>query len=178
MFTLDYNDGGYSLVNRMKKRLKSNIPEEIITAIIRNDFKLIKEWCSPSTVNLHDGDNRSIIFLAIIFNSIDLVSLLLEQKPNLNIKDSIGWYPLHYAAQNYLPKIVEGLLKHGALTEMKDDYGNTPLWRATFSSAGKGEVINLLLASGADPYAPNDAGITPHQLAQTIANYDVKQFFI
>jgi ankyrin repeat protein len=61
--------------------------------------------------------------------------------------------------------------------DARDQYGNTPLWQAVFHSNGRGELIGLLLRSGASPNAANDSGISPVQLAQTIANYNVKQYF-
>lgn len=61
--------------------------------------------------------------------------------------------------------------------DARDDNGNTPLWRATFASMGFGGVIEQLLAADADPNLANNHGVTPLGLAQTIANYDVKQFF-
>lgn len=67
--------------------------------------------------------------------------------PDLNIKDFRGWYPLHYAVQNNLLKVIGLLVKQGAILEAKDDYGNTPLWRAVFASEGRGEVIKLLLTN-------------------------------
>lgn len=161
----------------MKRNLKNNLPKEIIQAIYKIDLQLIKDWINRDTVNFVDTDNRSAIFHAILIDSIDVVSLLLESAPDLNIKDSRGWYPLHYAVQNNLLNVVDLLIKQGAMLEAKDDYGNTPLWRAVFASEGRGEIIKLLLLNGADPNNANSSGITPYKLAHTIANYNVKQFF-
>lgn len=69
------------------------------------------------------------------------------------------------------------LLSHGASVDQENRYGNTPLWTAVFNSQGRGDVIALLRAHGADPHRPNAHGRTPLDLARTIANYDVAQFF-
>ena len=69
------------------------------------------------------------------------------------------------------------LIAAGAPVDLRDSNGNTPLWRAVFSSRGDGAVIKLLRDAGADPYAENASGVTPRALARTIANFDVTQFF-
>jgi ankyrin repeat protein len=69
------------------------------------------------------------------------------------------------------------LLERGASVDSRDAHGNTPLWRAVFESKNRGEVIKLLLAFGADRDLKNDHGISPLDLARTIANYDATQFF-
>jgi len=78
---------------------------------------------------------------------------------NINQQDKIGWTTLHHAVQRYNLPATHLLLKSGVDLEMKDDYGNTPLLRAVFESNGKGEIIKLLLNSGADIYNKNDLGI-------------------
>ena len=67
------------------------------------------------------------------------------------------------------------LLENGALTEVKDSFGNTPLFRAVFNSKGEGDIIKLLLVAGANP--DSEHGVSPRASASTIGNYDVKQFF-
>ncbi|MDQ1086662.1 ankyrin repeat protein [Siphonobacter sp. BAB-5404] len=66
---------------------------------------------------------------------------------------------------------------HSAI-DLQDKYGNTPLWRATFESKGREDLIRPLLQAGANPYVKNHSGISPYDLALAIANYDVKSFFI
>lgn len=80
---------------------------------------------------------------------------------------------MHYAAQGNLTDIAKLLIENGADLEVKDNYGNTPLSRATFSSRGYGDLIKLLLSYGAD----RNNGVGPLKLANTIANYNIKQFF-
>ena len=161
----------------MKRKIENRLPEEIIRAIIRNNVEEIEKWLNTETVNLVDKEKRSAIFYAILNKSTELVSLFLLKKPNLNIKDKGGWTPLHYAAQSNLGEIAKLLIDNGADVESKDDYGNTPLWRAVFAFNGKGDIIKLLLNSGADINNKNDSGISPIELAETIANYNIIQFF-
>ncbi|MBV8389978.1 MAG: ankyrin repeat domain-containing protein [Mucilaginibacter sp.] len=161
----------------MKRKKIGELSDEIIRGIYRNDLESLQQWRSHDIIDSLDKDGRSAVFHAVLIGSVDIIKDLFEADPNLNLKDNKGWTPLHYAAQNYLINIAELLIDNGADIEIKDDYGNTPLWRATFSSQGKGEMIKLLLHRGANPNTANDSGVSPYELANTIANYDVKQFF-
>jgi uncharacterized protein len=107
----------------------------------------------------------------------EFIDLLEASLINLDTKDSKGWTLLHYAAQYLTVEIGQILISKGADVNAKDDFGNNVLWRATFSSQGKGEFIDLLLRNGADKFAKNKSGISPVDLANTISNYDVKQYF-
>ena len=64
-----------------------------------------------------------------------------------------------------------------ARVDLKDSNGNTALFRAVFNSKGEGTIIKQLLASGSDPDQKNNHGVSPRILADTIGNYDVKQYF-
>lgn len=77
----------------------------------------------------------------------------------------------------YAPEITRLLLGAGAAVDPLNAEGNTPLTVAVFNSEGRGEVIEALLAAGADRHRPNRTGISPLDLAGRIANYDITQFF-
>jgi ankyrin repeat protein len=94
-----------------------------------------------------------------------------------NVPDDSGWTPLHFAAQAQSAPVTKLLIDASANLDVRDGNGNTPLWRATMTSRGQGEVIGLLRAAGADPCAKNNAGISPVSLARTIANFPLAQFF-
>ncbi|MNE77207.1 Ankyrin repeats (3 copies) [compost metagenome] len=84
---------------------------------------------------------------------------------------------MHYAVQNFLIKITEMLLEKSNVNAI-DNYGNTVIWRAVFASEGRGEIIKLLLSKGADPNIKNNSNVSAMDLANTIANYNVKQYLI
>jgi len=159
------------------KRKTDRLPDEIIKAIYVENIGLITDWQDPTNIDYTDSDGRTMLFQAILAGSENIVLILLQNGATVNLKDHKGWYPLHYAAQNYRAKIANLLLKKGADIEAKDDYGNTPLWRSVFASQGRGEMISLLLSHGANPNNANDSGVSPLALARNIANHDVKQFF-
>jgi hypothetical protein len=76
--------------------------------------------------------------------------------------------PLHFAAREYQLGTAQRLIEGGANPNAQDNHGNTPLWRAVFESRGRGEMIKLLLSTGADKAVKNKHGSSPKDLANTI----------
>jgi ankyrin repeat protein len=52
--------------------------------------------------------------------------------------------------------------------ELRDKYGNTPLWTAVFNSRPSLSVVKLFLDRGAKVDNLNNAGRTPGQMIETI----------
>ena len=103
---------------------------------------------------LHDaiGDGRIKKAIELINSGIDL---------NENEKYFHGLAPLHYAASRGHIKIVQALLAHGALIDVRgidDEEGVTPLMLAVNND--QRAVISLLLAAGADVNASAWDGYT------------------
>jgi ankyrin repeat protein len=160
-----------------KKKDNNKLTDDVITAVYSHNIEFVEAWMADNDINSCDNDKRTAFFHAVLAGSKEVFQLILNCNPELNTKDKKGWYPLHYAAQNYSVELASLLIQHGADVEVRDDYGNTPLWRATFASGGKGAMIKLLLDNGADKENANDSNVSPVKLAFTIANYDVRQFF-
>ena len=98
---------------------------------------------------------------------------LIKRGFDINLQDENGWSPLHFACQAGSYECVKALLDAGAQIELKDKFGNTPLWRATFCSKGKGDIIKILRENGANPLEKNKEGICPVELARGIGNYNI-----
>lgn len=124
-----------------------------------------------------DAYGRSPLHDAAARGDAAAVSALLAAGSDPDAADDNGWTPLHFAAQARSAAVAGLLLDAGARVDPVDAHGNTPLWRATFESRGDGAVIERLLAAGADPHAPNASGVSACQLADSIGNFDVRQFF-
>jgi uncharacterized protein len=133
------------------------------------DFMRVRELLHRGAdVDARDEDGRTPLFSAVLGGSVGLVGLLLESGANINARDKEGWTALHFAAQEYELEIARILVARGADVNAQDDDGASPLWRAVFSYAGRDEIAQLLLQSGAKDDLPNKAGETPRQLAERL----------
>jgi ankyrin repeat protein len=128
-------------------------------------------------VDVRDRDGRTPLHQAAIFGDVAIAEALIAAGAELAAADTQGWTPLHFAAQSWQVDVARILIVRGAPVDPVDEQGNTPLWRAAFASRGRGELIDLLLASGADRNRKNIHGTSPLDLARTIANFDVLQWF-
>ena len=159
-------------VINMKKNNPSKMSTEIIQSLLSGDKNT-----ALIHLNTFDKDGRSPLFYSLLLDDTALLNELILAGANINQQDKQGWATLHHAIQRRNLPAIGLLLKSGANLEIKDVYGNTPLFRAVFSSEGKGDIIKLYLDFGADIHNKNDSGISPIELTETIANYNVIQFF-
>lgn len=141
--------------------------------------RLLAESADPNEREPQSG--RTVLMLATIGPKLrhagEIFALALSAGADVNLHDKYGWTALHFAAQRCDVSKAAALLENGAIVDVEDEHGNTPLSTATFESRGRGEMIQLLLNAGADPNRANKHGQTPVGLAKLIANYDVAQFF-
>ena len=87
------------------------------------------------------------IHQAVREGDLAAVKRLVEEKPGLvNLKDTSGAIPLHYAAAVGQKEIVELLLEKGADINAETFNGDTPLHWAVFS--GQKPIVELLLNKG------------------------------
>ena len=124
-----------------------------------------------------DMYGRTPLHNAAIKNDLSEVIALLQGCADPSAQDDNGWSPLHFSAQANSLGITKVLLEAGAKVDLRDSFGNTALFRVVFNCQGDGSVIALLRASGADPRAVNNHGVSPLSLARKITNFDLAQFF-
>jgi len=150
---------------------------EFLAAITKgNKVEVARLLAAGFSPDSKDSDGRTPLMFAVIDDKIELVDFLIQNGADVNVQDNNGFSPLHFAAQDFRVEAAKSLLNKNAEVNQCDKHGNTPLWRAVFNSRGRGEMINLLLHHGADRFIKNRSGKTPVDLANTIGNYDVKQF--
>ncbi len=157
-----------------RNRLSNDVISRVYALdLLKSDFTAFSEF-----ITLTDKDGKNLLIHAVLAKNLDLVSWLIAKGALIEHADKLGWTALHYAAQAHQASILEVLLLVRPAIDLQDEYGNTPLWRATFDSKGEGDLIKLLLQAGANPHVKNHSDISPYDLALTIANYDVKPFFV
>ena len=120
---------------------------------------------------------RSDLHYAALEGRAEDVRDALARGEDPSLADRDGFTPLHFAAQEDQAEAAGLLLQAGAALEARNKFGNTPLWVALMHvHDGDGGVVRLLLAEGASLNAANDSGVTPRDLIDRVANYDLGRF--
>ncbi|KAI1383862.1 ankyrin [Hypoxylon trugodes] len=103
--------------------------------------------------NMENQRGSPSLHLAVEYGYVEMIECLIEDNAHLNASDYSLQTPLHIAAYSdgtEAQKIIEILIRHGAELELRDDWGWTPLMRATFN--GRQDIFETLLNAGADPH--------------------------
>src|SRR5262249_50887490 len=100
-------------------------------------------------VDRRNRREQTALYAAIEKNRFAVVKFLLESKASLNIKDTAGNSPLHFAI-TYESRVhlVELLLQHGADVNAPDSEGKSPVQRAKYYRNGSA-IAELLRRYGA-----------------------------
>ena len=106
-----------------------------------------------SDINADDG-GWTLLYDAILYDYYgdkgkDAIKLLISKGANVNIKDSAGCTPLHYAIWMDYGDIVETLINNGSDVNAEDNDGFTPYCCAVMR--GRKDFVELLIAKGATP---------------------------
>jgi ankyrin repeat protein len=150
---------------------------DMFNSIVSGDWSKLFEFLDAGgDINVRDRDGRTPLMNAILKNELDVAVTLIGRQASINAQDFLGFTALHLAATDSLFDAAKFLVESGADVDIEDSYGNTPLFRAVVNSRGRGELIQLLIGHRADKNHKNHHGVSPSDLANTIANYDVKQF--
>src|SRR3972149_7459122 len=116
-----------------KIKYRSNVEKMIAT----DDLEAIKKYAKKSINDIDKVENTALMW-AVIYNKIDIVNYLLEQKADPNIGKPIGEWGKKY------------LIKQGIENV---DYYNTPLFIAVSHNIDKYPskllIVESLLAAGA-----------------------------
>lgn len=100
--------------------------------------------------------NPTALMLASAADQHEVVWLLLDNEPGLELRDSLGQTALAYAVHRGRPAIVEALLKAGANPHAPGRFGGSPLFFAV-----EPDSAELLIAAGAEVDARDESRSTP-----------------
>jgi len=115
----------------------------------------------------------SNIFDAVENNDISGVEKFITEGADINSTDATGATPLHWAAFNDLPDLLEFLISHGANIYAHDDDGWTPMhW------AKSKKVLEFLISNGADVNTRDQFGQTPLHLLSMESVPDIIGFLL
>lgn len=119
-------------------------------------------------INITNQSGLSLLHKAIAHQRSEIAFDLVWRSINVNIQDSKGQSSLHYLA--FFPDIAlaKAIINNGAILDLKDHFGNTPLWYAVFNARGNYDYVELLIQNKANPNFLNNAGRSPIMFALQI----------
>lgn len=138
--------------------------------------KVLKEY-DDLDVNIRDNNNNYLITYAVLFNKIDIVSLLIHKGSKLDVTDNDGRSILFIAIKYGYNKILDLLLKFNkthigiSLVDIQDNNGNIPLHYAINSQ--NLYAINDLLESQSNINHADNNGYTSLHLAIHTKNIEI-----
>lgn len=128
-------------------------------------------------VNIRDDNNNYLITYAILFNKIDIISLLIHKGSRLDITDDDGRSIIYLAIKYNYIEILDLLLHFNdthigiSLVDIRDNKGNIPL---QYAIASKNlDIIKKLLKAGSDVNFINTEGYNALHLAIFTRNIDI-----
>ena len=151
-----------------RPRKHDPVADDISFDIERAKDDVARKAIEKHGIDILDGDARTPLIWASFHNRQDLLEWLISKGANVDHQDRNGYCALHFAGQEKHAGITKILLDADASTELRDVYGNTPLWTAAFNARGDYDVVNALLSQGASLDNKNNAGKTIRDLATTL----------
>ena len=136
----------------IRDKLGNNV---IHLALQYNRSKIIYYLIDRVNLNCLSNNNETILQLALSYQNIELVNILVTKKINLNNQENeYGLGAIHQSIGNNNHSITDKIIKNGADINLQDFYGNTGLMYAInenliknlkLSLAVTWMVVNLLL---------------------------------
>ncbi|KAL4141790.1 hypothetical protein QTP88_004360 [Uroleucon formosanum] len=141
----------------------------------KNSVNALNESIKQVTKNLYSRNSKGETKLhsACAKGKLDLVTSLLEDGFNPNVKDNAGWTPLHEAVKCGNLDIVKELIKFGAYLNVPGFEYESPLYTAI--KYGKFEISKTILNYGADAsfiniYGDNVKCLNKEKLSELLEN--------
>ena len=145
----------------------AGLPLDVFEAAAFDDVPRLVELVrdDPSVARSWSGDGFTALHLSAFFGGVDGARVLLEAGAEMDLvsRNDFSVYPIHSAAAGRVP-VALLLVERGADVNVRQRHGWTPLHTAAHN--GSEELVDALLAAGADPAATNDDGVTAADLAR------------
>ncbi|RKT01032.1 ankyrin repeat domain-containing protein [Chryseobacterium defluvii] len=155
--------------------MNKNSINEVFHMVDLNNLEDLRKIVDESNVNLFVNEfEQNLLHMAITRNSTEVFDYLLYCDIDVNKLDKDGKTPLHYstAYSNYdfTKKLLEST---GIEKDIRDQYGNNPMWVAVFNSRGSYDVVKLLMEHKADAKSKNNSGRSALDFAKQIEDEEL-----
>jgi ankyrin repeat protein len=128
-------------------------------ATINSNIKIVQKLLSHNPAEYNISMATMLVTHSNEIN-IEILKLLLERKPNLNIVDNLKHTPLMSAVNNSSIEVVNLILSAGADLNFKNCLGKTALAVACTCALIDLEKVKLLICAGANINNQDNQGIT------------------
>ena len=129
----------------------------------------------PALVHSCDEVGETALHVAIAEGNLEAARLLLQHNADVNARDHSGKPPLHNAAIGGKVEVVKFLLAKGAAPTLQDENFDTALHYAVMAETPSPEILDALVAAGADVNASNHLDQTPMDLAADANREDLAE---
>ena len=139
-----------------------------------HSYRLDERW---SYFHTSRPNNGSPLYYAALCGFYDLAERLIARQPEqVNAISGYMMAPLLAALYRRHFRIANLLHRHGAVVDIRGEYGRTPLYSASIE--GLVDIMRWLLNHGADPNVPRSDYRTPLQSAAVNMNLEVVQLLL
>ncbi|MBN8827360.1 MAG: ankyrin repeat domain-containing protein [Sphingobacteriia bacterium] len=169
-----YDIFSHLLSTELKLEFSNDPQTELYMAVQKGDLEKVRELISKCDINDQIINGNTALHLACFKGYAGIVSLLLENGANPNIKNDLGFAPIHLAVTSNIQTItmLKTLLENGADINIQDAMGLTPLHYA--ASKGHVNIAEFLIDNDADYNIKTNVGNLPYDL---INNEKMRDFF-
>ena len=137
---------------------------ELYDAIKTSDLDTVKDIIKKNKKLLYEKDEYGFTVIHAVASTDDeeVANFVLKRRNDVNIKNNDGIAALHNVMY---PEIAKILIGSGADVNIIDNDGNTPLHIQASDGEERFDVIEILLAHGADKSVKNKRGQRAYDIA-------------
>jgi hypothetical protein len=132
----------------------------------------------PQHVNAIGGYYMTTAVAALAGRHFELAQILHRNSSSVDPRGNAKNSPLHSAAYEGDPEMVQVLLDYGVDDNARNSAGDTPLPFASMGRFEEPRVVRLLLDHGADPNVLSENGITPLHRALQNGNIEMARLLV
>ncbi|MET0408752.1 MAG: quinoprotein dehydrogenase-associated putative ABC transporter substrate-binding protein, partial [Hyphomicrobium sp.] len=140
-----------------------NAPRAAVAPDQKVDRARLEAWLK------NGADLNQELSNAVLASDIERIGFLIDKGASLNRLDVEGYAPIHIAARNENPKVIDALIARKADVDVKDRDGYTALQHAVLRNSGP--AVSALASHGANLESRTPTGVTPLALAILESKY-------